>query len=109
MNFLELKDIIENLTMRANYQPIVIKKLLMHGDMEKAELAQHLCSHNLRMDQNASYFMHVPVWNVLQKKGVISINGKVVSLNAKLSSGQNSDLVHLCNKKIQEAKELVTQ
>ena len=104
-NYKELRELIESLRVnQANYQPVVIKSLLgtYPNGIQKEELASILSSNNVSMNKTYSFFMSVPVWQVLGNKGIISIDKdtKVVSLNAVLNHIQVKELLGLVDEKL---------
>lgn len=63
----------------ANYQPVMIKLLLLKGNQTKQQIADALWKANGN-SRNLSHYMSVPVYRVLEDNGVVNKNGNVFSL-----------------------------
>jgi len=62
-----------------NYQPVMIKLLLLEGNQTKKQIADALWKANDN-SRKLSHYMGVPVYGVLEKNGVVNKNGDVFSL-----------------------------
>jgi len=63
----------------ANYQPVMIKLLLIHGNQTKPQIAHELWVQNNK-EREQSHYLSVPVYRVLVDNGVVSRTGDVFSL-----------------------------
>ena len=63
----------------ANYQPIMIKLLLLKGNQTKQQIAEELWRQN-NNERETSFYLSVPVYRVLVDNGVVIKNGDVFSL-----------------------------
>jgi len=63
----------------ANYQPIMIKLLLLKGNQTKQQIAEELWRQN-NLERNISFYLSVPVYRVLVDNGIVTKNGNVFSL-----------------------------
>ena len=101
MNFDDLYDKVKGgLNNQSNYQFGVICHLAKcdkHADI-KQNIAQTLAELNGQTKHNK--FMSVPVWEVLTKKGIISIDKstKMVKLLIRMDDQQSKRLSRLCGK-----------
>ncbi len=62
-----------------NYQPVMIKLLLLKGNQTKQQIAEELWKQN-NNERNTSFYLSVPVYRVLVDNGVVTKNGNVFSL-----------------------------
>ena len=63
----------------ANYQPVMIKLLLLNGNQTKQQIADELWKANGN-SRELSHYMSVPVYRVLVDNGVVTKSGNVFSL-----------------------------
>lgn len=63
----------------ANYQPVMIKLLLLKGNQPKQQIAEELWKQN-NSERETSFYLSVPVYRVLVDNGVVTRNGDVFSL-----------------------------
>src|ERR1700687_1392108 len=77
----------------ANYQPAMIKTLLVNGARTRQEIAEELRKQN-DPSKDVGYYMTVPVYGVLTEHGIVSPKGTrnpTFSLNLKTYSQQEFD------------------
>ena len=63
----------------ANYQPVMIKLLLIKGNQTKQQIAQELWKQN-NSKRETSFYLSVPVYRVLVDNGVVTKKGNIFSL-----------------------------
>lgn len=63
----------------ANYQPVMIKSLLIKGNQSRQQIAEELWKQN-NSERNTSFYLSVPVYRVLVDNGVVTKNGDIFSL-----------------------------
>jgi FlaA1/EpsC-like NDP-sugar epimerase len=87
--------------MQANYQPLMIKTLLLSGDMAtKDSIAMKIKEHN--PDKHKEDFSHLPVYDVLESHGIVRRHNKdeyVLNI-VHLTNEERQQLVALCNWRI---------
>jgi len=66
----------------ANYQPVMIKLLLLNGNQSKRQIADELWKQN-NLERDTSFYLRVPVYRVLVDNGVVTKNGDIFSLVLK--------------------------
>lgn len=103
----KLAEFVNSMSMRANYQPVIVKALLEKVDhcMTRTEAAEILAAANNSKD--IAFFRTVPVFEVLQKHGIIGYDAesKVISLKVMPKShDERTELIKQCEKKIKEFK-----
>lgn len=62
-----------------NYQPVMIKLLLLEGNQTKKQIANALWKAN-ENSKKLSHYIGVPVYGVLEENGIVNKNGDVFSL-----------------------------
>lgn len=78
----------------ANYQPVMIKQLLLNGNQTKQQIADALWKANGN-SRELSHYMGVPVYRVLEGNGVVTKNGNVFSLILQdISETQKQNLLN---------------
>ena len=89
--------------MQENYQPVVLRKILLSKGATREELEEELRKYN---PDSESQSMMNTVLTVLQREGnnMIRKDGKKFEINSfyELSSVEIQELVDACNKRIQE-------
>ena len=105
MNIKDLVDFLENrMSMSHIYQPLLIKSLIDAGG---SATIRQLANHFLAQDESQLLYYEnrikqMPV-RILQKHGLVSKDGDLVSLNVNgLSFEQKAQIKMICEKKIQE-------
>ena len=63
----------------ANYQPVMIKLLLLKGNQTKQQIAEVLWKENGE-SRKLSHYIGVPVYGVLEENGVVNKSGNIFSL-----------------------------
>ena len=63
----------------ANYQPVMIKLLLLNGSQTRQQIAEELWKQN-NSERDTSFYRSVPVYRVLVDNGVVTKRGDVFSL-----------------------------
>ena len=103
MNYKSYKALVESLDHRqANYKQAVMIHITTIGNDTK----QGICENTLLpMNPNQTeckYFMSVPVWEVLTKKGLIIIDKqtKVVSPSINLVKYQQEEIATICKEQL---------
>jgi len=66
-------------SIKANYQPVMIKTLLVNGNQTKRQIADVLWKEN-NNTRNLSHYLSVPVYRVLTDHNVVTRQGDVFSL-----------------------------
>ena len=97
-NFLGLQRDILKMIMRANYQPIMIRTLLLSGGRaSKDSIASQI--KELNPDKPNVDFMNIPVYGVLENRGIVKKESTgVFVLNSKeITSDERQQLIALCN------------
>jgi hypothetical protein len=97
-NFLDLQRYILTMKMRANYQPIMIRTLLLSGGRaSKDSIALQI--KELNPEKSEQDFMNVPVYEVLEKHGIVKKESTdVFVLNSEeITSEERQQLIALCN------------
>jgi len=62
-----------------NYQPVMIKLLILNGDQSKQQIAEELWKQN-NFKKNTSFYLTVPVYRVLVDNGVVIKREDIFSL-----------------------------
>lgn len=84
----------------ANYQPVLIKLLLLKGTQTRRQIAEELWKHN-NSERDTSHYLRVPVYRVLENNGVVTKNGDVFSLVLQnISESEKQSLVDEINSSI---------
>ena len=86
--------------MQANYQPIMIKALLLSGGrLTREKIAEKIKELNSeKVDQD---FKNIPVYDVLEKRGVVrEYDNEFVLNTTELTPEQSNQLIALCDWKI---------
>lgn len=99
MNFNTLMDKIQNGNYgQANYQLVAICHLSQSVDLRdsKKNIAQKLAQKNKAMKKDNSFFMSVPVYKVLTKKGIISKIQDGYKLTTKLTKSEQAKIKKIC-------------
>lgn len=104
LKFPELLNYIKSeMIMQENYQPIVLRKILLFKSATKEELEEELKKYN---SESQSQSMINTVLRVLQRErnNMIRKEGKkfVINSSHELSSVETKELVDACNKRIEE-------
>ena len=101
LSFMDLqKFLLKEMQMQANYQPIMIRTLLLSGGKAiKENIAAKIKELNSeKVDQD---FKNIPVYDVLQRRGVVRKLGDDFILNStELTQEQRQQLIALCNWRI---------
>ena len=91
------------MVMQANYQPVVIRKLLLDGESTRDEIEKELEKYNPGIESKS---MTTTVLRVLRKERnkVIRKEGKkfVIDSSETFSKEQTKELIELCSKKIND-------
>ena len=78
----------------ANYQPVMIKLLLLKGNQTKQQIAQELWKQN-NSERVTSFYLSVPVYRVLKDNGVVTLRGNVFSLTLQnISESEKETLLN---------------
>ena len=104
-SFEELRRyLVEEMTMEANYQPVMIKLLLILGRAFRSEIAANLKEHNLH--KPAYDYRHTEVFRTLRKNNVVRNEGSLFILNTEgLTFQQRDELIEICDKAIERYNE----
>jgi len=90
----------EEMTMEANYQPVMIKIMLILGRAFRSEIAANLKEHN--PNKQAYDYRHAEVFRTLRKNNVVRNEGSLFILNAEgLTFQQRDELIEICDKAIE--------
>jgi len=76
----------------ANYQPVMIKLLLLKGNQPKQQIAEELWKQN-NSQRETSFYLSVPVYRVLVDNGVVTRNGDIFSLVLQNISEQEKEKI----------------
>lgn len=132
--FFELEEQIMKMQIQqANYQPVMVKTLLMNnGKCKKDVIVQALFDYNQKIEKELNYFRTVPVFDRLLEKGVVlktkDLKKSILHNPFKtipkgfeekedeftlvnfhrIPSNMIGDLISLCDKKINDAKPYTT-
>lgn len=101
LSFVDLqKFLLEEMQMQANYQPIMIRTLLQSGGKAtKDDIAANI--KELNSEKEDQEFKNVPVYDVLEKHGIVRNDGNEFVLNSEeLTADQSHQIIDLCNWKI---------
>jgi MoxR-like ATPase len=101
LSFVDLqKFLLQELHMQANYQPIMIRTLLQSGGKAtKDDIAAKI--KELNSEKEDQDFKNVPVYDVMEKHGIVRKHGNEFVLNSEeLTAEQSHQLIALCNWKI---------
>lgn len=97
-SFLDLQRFLLTTNMRANYQPIMIRTLLLSsGKASKDSIALQI--KELNSQESEQDFMNVPVYEVLERYGIVKkeSNNNFVLNSKVLTSEERQQLIALCN------------
>jgi hypothetical protein len=97
LSFSKLHDyIVEKMDMQANYQPIMIRVLLESGGRaQRAYIAEQI--RELNSEEPKSGFINIPVYETLEKNGIVTRCGDEFVLNVgDLSPEEKQELILLC-------------
>ncbi len=98
MNFKDLNDAIDTgLRAQKNYQFVVICHLVNQRGLK--DIKENICETLRKKNQNScdvKHYMNCPVWNVLKGKDIITIEGKLITLNIELTNDQRSKITSKC-------------
>jgi len=101
LSFIDLqKFLLKEMQMQANYQPIMLKTLLVSGGkVTREDIAANIKELNSeKVDQD---FKNIPVYDVLEKRGVVKKYDSEFILNmTELTPEQSKQLIALCDWKI---------
>ena len=98
LNFVDLqKFILDKMQMQANYQPIMIRMLLVSGGKaSKDDISTKIREHNPHNQEQD--FKNIPVYDVLKKHGIVRREENYYNLNnSELTEEQRRQLIFLCN------------
>jgi hypothetical protein len=101
LSFVDLqKFLLSDIRMQANYQPIMIRTLLVSGGKTtKDDIAAKI--KELNSDDQERDFKNIPVYEVLEKHGIVKREKNEFILNIiELTGEQRQQLIALCNWKI---------
>jgi hypothetical protein len=92
--------LLKEMEMRANYQPIMIKTLLLSGGkLTRDKIAEKI--KELNSEKEDQDFKNIPVYDVLEKRGVVRKYDNEFVLNIiELTPEQSNQLIALCDWKI---------
>ena len=97
MNFDDLKDSLhQGMRAQSNYQFVVICHLTKCESLSdsKKNIAQVLSDNNPQKNETYSYFMSVPVWEVLAKKKIIrKLSNGDYKLCSQLDNTQRKEIL----------------
>lgn len=79
-------------SIKANYQPVMIKTLLVKGSQTRKQIAEELWKQNNK-SKEISHYLTVPVYRVLLAHQVVSKQGDVFSLTLKNYSETEKQLL----------------
>jgi ATP adenylyltransferase len=105
MNFLDLKDFLENkMSMSHIYQPVLVRALVDSGG---SATIRQLASEFLKQDESQIIYYERRIRDmpakVLKKHGVITLEGNLVSLTvSRLNLQQKAELRKICDAKLQD-------
>jgi hypothetical protein len=101
LSFIDLQNfLLKEMEMRANYQPIMIKTLLLSGGkLTRDKIGEKIKELNSeKVDQD---FKNIPVYDVLEKHGIVRKYDNEFVLNmTELTPEQSKQLIALCDWKI---------
>jgi hypothetical protein len=98
LSFIDLQRfLLEEMQMQANYQPIMIRTLLVSGDRATKDNIAAMIKDLNQADKERD-FKNVPVYDVLEKHRIVRKEGDEFVLNSvQLTSEQRQQLIALCN------------
>ena len=115
------QDSIEEMNVnQANYQPVMIKTLLLNGGKcSKDRIVKALFDYNHNMNKELRYFREVPVFGILIGKSMVVEENNEYELIGGYENGYRqvidsmptheiNKLIHLCDEKIKEAESYIT-
>lgn len=107
LSYESLLSAIEKISVgQANYQPVMLKKLLVeneHVPCTKKDIAIAISKQNLGMKKDISFFMSIPVYEVLLNKKLVKRDSfGAFFIDADLTPKQRAALIAECNKKIKQ-------
>jgi CRISPR/Cas system CMR-associated protein Cmr5 small subunit len=99
LSFIDLQNfLLKEMQMQANYQPIMIKTILLSGGKATRD---YIAAKIKELNSKDQDFKNIPVYEVLKGHGIVREYGNEFVLNvASLTREQVSQLIALCNWKI---------
>ena len=84
----------------ANYQPVLIKLLVLNGNQSRRQIAEELWRQN-NNERDTSFYLSVPVYRVLVDNGVVTKNGEMFSLILQnISESEKQSIIDEINSSI---------
>ncbi len=98
--FERLREYLNKMTMRANYQAVVVKLLLnKDGAASRNDIAKELENHNASNPEKD--FRYVEVFRVLERNKVVRRDGNKFILNVKnIKTNEVKDLISICDDRL---------
>lgn len=87
------------MSLRANYQPVVIMALLKREPLSREQLAEKLHKANKVEGRELSHYRHVPVYDVLTKHGVIKEKAEGFYLVCEFSDMEKAEIIKVLKAK----------